>query len=944
MPNPIQALTLADFSILLDAWKPRRRITQVHVHCTDRPRHADYRGLPSIEAMRRYHQSIGMKDIAQHLTIAPDGVLWTGRPFDAVPASVRGHNGTSTAGPFMIEMIGLFEAGVDQLAGDQKKSAYAVICRVLRKFGLDHSAVMFHREFPNTGKTCPGMGLEPDHFREDIKTELRQSALALHDVALPDELRAPSLSREAFAFADEDDETTDWQVPEDPQALSAQLLLAAQIATEDAAGRGSVNTRDVGIEYRSLIGHVINTSQGILSAQGLMQNTAADLDRLINDHLLPAIHNGEVKHIVFYAHGGLVSERAALCHAQTMLPWWKSHGVYPVFFAWESNAFQAIYQQPRGALRSRDLGDFWDKGMEIATQTAAREIWSSIKANARRCSESMTKYGQPGGLYLFAQKLLAIRDQLKGRVSLHAIGHSTGPILLARFMPLLTSRGMTFATLSYLAPAIRIDDFQAEVESLILNQVINRLTVYTMNQRAEKDDDVVWLYRKSLLYFVRNACEDRTGGRILGLQEDLLEDPGMVSCFGLTNKRSLSNQNPAKNIRIEFSQHKDQQPQNPSTQAMEHGAFDNDKATMTSVLATIIGDDQPALAGGRYFPTAAEFRQCRELAASERAAWINERSVSDDICECCGRAVHDKPSPFDLDYVDEDDQEGSVVDTAAEPYADRQTGGARQAVCVGIDDYPDAPLAGCVNDCRDWAASLKRAGFRVQTLVNTRATRTAMLGALRKLISGARPGDELVYVYAGHGTQVPDLDGDEVDRFDEALVPIDYAKGNLLIDDDLYEECRKVGLTGKVTLTIITDCCHSGTNTRAAPLRFRREGDRRNRLLVLNSDALEAYRVTRSRTRAVPPSNHARDEDDALPGIVSFAACQDREVALESNGHGDFTRHALSVLDDALAQGASNQAFLRKVVEAFGLRREQNPRMQEPAPGLKRRKFLGGKP
>ena len=99
MPERIEVLSLSEFETLLAAWTPARRITEVHVHCTDHPRHAEFRGRASVEAMRAYHQSIGMADIAQHLTIDPRGLVWTGRPFDVMPASVRGHNGTPHAGP-----------------------------------------------------------------------------------------------------------------------------------------------------------------------------------------------------------------------------------------------------------------------------------------------------------------------------------------------------------------------------------------------------------------------------------------------------------------------------------------------------------------------------------------------------------------------------------------------------------------------------------------------------------------------------------------------------------------------------------------------------------------------------------------------------------------------------------------------------------------------------
>lgn len=51
-------------------------------------------------------------------------------------------------------------------------------------------------------------------------------------------------------------------------------------------------------------------------------------------------------------------------------------------------------------------------------------------------------------------------------------------------------------------------------------------------------------------------------------------------------------------------------------------------------------------------------------------------------------------------------------------------------------------------------------------------------------------GDVLVFQFAGHGTQLPDLEGDENDDKDEAMVPYDYASGAYLIDDDICELFR----------------------------------------------------------------------------------------------------------------------------------------------------------
>ena len=59
MPERIEVLSLSEFETLLAAWTPARRITEVHVHCTDHPRHAEFRGRASVEAMRAYQRGGG---------------------------------------------------------------------------------------------------------------------------------------------------------------------------------------------------------------------------------------------------------------------------------------------------------------------------------------------------------------------------------------------------------------------------------------------------------------------------------------------------------------------------------------------------------------------------------------------------------------------------------------------------------------------------------------------------------------------------------------------------------------------------------------------------------------------------------------------------------------------------------------------------------------------
>src|SRR5512134_2196982 len=144
---------------------------------------------------------------------------------------------------------------------------------------------------------------------------------------------------------------------------------------------------------------------------------------------------------------------------------------------------------------------------------------------------------------------------------------------------------------------------------------------------------------------------------------------------------------------------------------------------------------------------------------------------------------------------------------------------ARKALLVGINRYPDPAndLRGCVNDVLLMRETLERrygfagpGGFRV--LTDRRATTAAILEGLAWLVAGVAPGDSLVFHYSGHGSQVPDRNGDERDGLDEILCPYDLEWEHPLTDDDLAIAVAPI--PQGALLTVILDCCHSGTGLR----------------------------------------------------------------------------------------------------------------------------------
>jgi hypothetical protein len=220
---------------------------------------------------------------------------------------------------------------------------------------------------------------------------------------------------------------------------------------------------------------------------------------------------------------------------------------------------------------------------------------------------------------------------------------------------------------------------------------------------------------------------------------------------------------------------------------------------------------------------------------------------------------------------------------------------AKRALCVGINNYPGTQndLSGCVNDAKDWQAALAGKGYAVTLLLDAQATRAGMVAALNGLVQGGADGDDLVFTYSGHGSWLPDDDGDETDQRDEMLCPHDIDAQQYLMDDDLHQIF--LAKPPKSRLLFISDSCHSGTVTRMFPAL----GDApkiRPRLLspaqfVKDPELLE-------RVRAVPPA--AKATRQKYPAVL-VSGCKDVEVSYDASFGGRANGALTRVAIDALA-------------------------------------------
>ena len=195
----------------------------------------------------------------------------------------------------------------------------------------------------------------------------------------------------------------------------------------------------------------------------------------------------------------------------------------------------------------------------------------------------------------------------------------------------------------------------------------------------------------------------------------------------------------------------------------------------------------------------------------------------------------------------------------------------KKALLVGINWYPDPrnELKGCVNDVRQMADTLKsRYGFpgdgTMRILTDARATTKAILDGLAWLTAGASPGDSLVFHYSGHGSQVPDKNGDETsDRLDEILCPYDLDWDHPLTDDDLASACANVppGPSSPSSSTVATPAPACATSSalavsfRPPPPTGTASSRARKRRIPLNNDPGAPSDGSASASRRQTPSS-----------------------------------------------------------------------------------------
>jgi len=264
--------------------------------------------------------------------------------------------------------------------------------------------------------------------------------------------------------------------------------------------------------------------------------------------------------------------------------------------------------------------------------------------------------------------------------------------------------------------------------------------------------------------------------------------------------------------------------------------------------------------------------------------------------------------------------------------------GRRLALLVGVGKYDRGEPGGFhdLNTAEDvkalQAALIDKFQFRKRDiLVLTSAeqtTKARILQAFKShLIEQASEGDIILFHFSGHGDQVLDDDGDELDGLDEAFVPSDYTSAsdgsNYIRDDELADLLAALKAKRPANITVFLDTCHSGTATRDNPLTGR---------FVVRGRGWRGPPPVVRRGEERPTGDSLRERGRAEGYTVISAARPDQSAregtVVEGLRMGVFTYHLVKALEAASSSTTYRDLFERLNYSMTRSCRDQNPQLE----------------
>jgi hypothetical protein len=236
----------------------------------------------------------------------------------------------------------------------------------------------------------------------------------------------------------------------------------------------------------------------------------------------------------------------------------------------------------------------------------------------------------------------------------------------------------------------------------------------------------------------------------------------------------------------------------------------------------------------------------------------------------------------------------------------------RLALLVGVTKYPSGlagpggKLSNLVGPANDVAllrrVLMQQFAFPARNIVtlkeeaggDLRPTRGHIEREFKRLAREARPGDQVVILLAGHGTQQPEKDPPdpqfpEDDGLDEVFLPADVRPWdprtktipNGIIDDEIRLWTSAIA-DRKTSVFLIADCCHSGTLLRDEESEDEILRGVPPEMLIPRAALEEARQKAARRSRQRGAAEQTPLKVGELPSIVALYATQPDERTPEA--------------------------------------------------------------
>lgn len=252
---------------------------------------------------------------------------------------------------------------------------------------------------------------------------------------------------------------------------------------------------------------------------------------------------------------------------------------------WGSGLIDEAFGDLSESRAGRAAGPVSDWFFEVQLKDKGSYAWRNMKLDAKVAFSGDREYD---GGFVGLKPLFSGLDAAARRPKLHLVGHSAGAIVLGQLLSALKRfkvNNLELGSIHLMAPACTVAFFSEHYGPYLSGQgamtLKDKIYLYNLTDEMELADTVRAnfpmspTYGRSLLYLVSRAYEEKANTPLAGMQ---------IYAKAMPTGAKIETAYATRDSTITASQ--------------SHGGFDNDVATITSIMSRILGGkvDKPPIA------------------------------------------------------------------------------------------------------------------------------------------------------------------------------------------------------------------------------------------------------------------------------------------------------------------------------------------------------------